>query len=74
MERVTQPHRVSAHTSAPVSPGGPVSLSTVDIAHILVALAALLLCTHSVGTLFVRMRQPRAIGEVVGRMGGVGCG
>ena len=42
------------------------SLSTVDIAHILVALAALLLCTHSVGTLFVRMRQPRAIGEVVG--------
>ena len=42
------------------------SLSTVDIAHILVALAALLLCTHSVGTLFVRVRQPRAIGEVVG--------
>src|SRR4029077_9788147 len=67
MERVIQPHRVSAHTSAPVSPGGPpVSLSTVDIAHILVALAALLLCAHSVGTLFVRVRQPRAIGEVVG--------
>jgi Kef-type K+ transport system membrane component KefB len=43
-----------------------VSLSTTDIAHILAALAALLLAAHSVGTLFVRVRQPRAIGEVVG--------
>jgi Kef-type K+ transport system membrane component KefB len=46
--------------------GGRVLLSTEDIAHILVALAALLLAAHSVGTLFVRVRQPRAIGEVVG--------
>ncbi len=42
------------------------SLSTTDIAHILIAIAALLLAAHSVGTLFVRVRQPRAIGEVVG--------
>lgn len=42
------------------------SLTTPDIAHILIALAALLIAAHSVGTLFVRMRQPRAIGEVVG--------
>ena len=42
------------------------SLSTVDIAHILIALAVLLLAAHSVGSLFVRVRQPRAIGEVVG--------
>lgn len=41
-------------------------LSTSDIAHILIALAALLLAAHGVGTLFVRVRQPRAIGEVVG--------
>jgi len=43
-----------------------VSLSTTDIAHILIAIAALLLAAHSVGTLFVRVHQPRAIGEVVG--------
>lgn len=42
------------------------SLSTTVIAHILIALAALLLAAHGVGTLFVRVRQPRAIGEVVG--------
>ncbi len=42
------------------------SLTTTDIAHILIAIAALLLAAHSVGTLFVRVRQPRAIGEVVG--------
>ena len=42
------------------------SLSTTDIAHILVAIAALLLAAHGVGSLFVRVRQPRAIGEVVG--------
>ena len=42
------------------------SLSTTDIAHILVAIAALLLAAHAVGSLFVRVRQPRAIGEVVG--------
>ena len=42
------------------------SLSTIDITHILIALAALLLAAHGVGTLFARVRQPRAIGEVLG--------
>ncbi len=42
------------------------SLSTTDIAHILVAIATLLVAAHGVGSLFVRIRQPRAIGEVVG--------
>ena len=42
------------------------SLTTPDIAHILIAFAALLIAAHSVGSLFVRLRQPRAIGEVVG--------
>jgi Kef-type K+ transport system membrane component KefB len=42
------------------------SLSTTDITHILVAIAALLLAAHGMGSLFVRVRQPRAIGEVVG--------
>jgi Kef-type K+ transport system membrane component KefB len=43
-----------------------VSLQTADIAHILMAFAALLLVAHGMGSLFVRFRQPRAIGEVVG--------
>jgi len=43
-----------------------VSLQTADIAHILMAFAALLLVAHGMGSLFVRLRQPRAIGEVVG--------
>ena len=42
------------------------SLSTTDIAHILIALAALLIAAHGMGSLFARLRQPRAIGEVVG--------
>jgi Kef-type K+ transport system membrane component KefB len=42
------------------------SLAKGDIAHVLLALAALLLAAHAVGSLFVRFRQPRAIGEVVG--------
>ena len=42
------------------------SLQTADIAHILMAFAALLLVAHGMGSLFVRFRQPRAIGEVVG--------
>ena len=41
-------------------------LAKGDIAHILLALALLLLAAHVVGSLFVRFRQPRAIGEVVG--------
>jgi Kef-type K+ transport system membrane component KefB len=43
-----------------------VSLETTDVAHLLMALAALLLAAHAVGSVFVRFRQPRAIGEVVG--------
>jgi len=43
-----------------------VSLQTADIAHILMAFAALLLVAHGTGSLFVRFRQPRAIGEVIG--------
>src|SRR5205085_3449095 len=46
--------------------GVQVSLQTADIAHILMAFAALLLAAHGMGSLFVRFRQPRAIGEVVG--------
>ena len=42
------------------------SLQTTDVAHILMALAALLLAAHGTGSVFVRFRQPRAIGEVVG--------
>ncbi|HEY2789788.1 MAG TPA: cation:proton antiporter [Gaiellales bacterium] len=41
-------------------------LATTDVAHLLMALAALLLAAHAVGSVFVRFRQPRAIGEVVG--------
>ena len=42
------------------------TLPTADLAHTLIALAAILLCAHGTGSLFVRFRQPRAIGEVVG--------
>jgi Kef-type K+ transport system membrane component KefB len=48
------------------SKGAQVSLQTTDVAHILMALAALLLAAHAMGSVFVRFRQPRAIGEVVG--------
>jgi Kef-type K+ transport system membrane component KefB len=43
-----------------------VTLQTADIAHILIALAVLMIAAHAVGSIFVRFRQPRAIGEVVG--------
>jgi Kef-type K+ transport system membrane component KefB len=43
-----------------------VTLAKGDIAHILLALGLLLLAAHTLGSLFVRLRQPRAIGEVVG--------
>ena len=42
------------------------SLTTGDIAHLLLALVALLMAAHVVGSIFSRLRQPRAIGEVVG--------
>jgi Kef-type K+ transport system membrane component KefB len=41
-------------------------LGTPDIAHILVALTTLLVTAHIGGSVFARLRQPRAIGELVG--------
>jgi Kef-type K+ transport system membrane component KefB len=43
-----------------------VSLATGATAHILLALAALLVAAHTLGSIFGRLRQPRAIGELVG--------
>ncbi len=42
------------------------SLGTADLAHTLIALAAILLCAHGMGSVFVRFRQPRAVGEILG--------
>jgi len=42
------------------------SLSTTDVAHLLIALAALLVVTHACGSLFAAMRQPRVVGEIAG--------
>ena len=42
------------------------TLETTDVAHILIALAVLMVAAHGVGSIFVRFRQPRAIGEVLG--------
>jgi Kef-type K+ transport system membrane component KefB len=42
------------------------TLETTDVAHILIALAVLMIAAHGVGSVFVRLRQPRAIGEVFG--------
>jgi K+:H+ antiporter len=42
------------------------SLSSPDIARMLLALALLLLSAHAFGHLFTRLRQPRVIGEIVG--------
>jgi len=41
-------------------------LGTADLAHTLIALAAILLSAHGMGSLFVRFRQPRAVGEILG--------
>ena len=41
-------------------------LSTIDVAHILIALATLMAAAHLVGSLFASMRQPKVIGEIVG--------
>ena len=41
-------------------------LGTADLAHTLIALAAILLCCARDGSLFVRFRQPRAVGEILG--------
>lgn len=42
------------------------SLTNADIAHILVALVAILVVAHGFGYLFARFRQPPVIGEIVG--------
>ena len=42
------------------------SLSTADVAHLLIALAVLLIATHACGSLFASARQPRVIGEIAG--------
>jgi Kef-type K+ transport system membrane component KefB len=42
------------------------TLATGDVAHLLMALAALMTAAHAVGTAFVRIRQPRVIGELAG--------
>ena len=42
------------------------SLSTSDVAHLLIAIAVLLAVTHACGSLFALMRQPRVIGEIAG--------
>src|SRR5204862_3945961 len=42
------------------------SLTTTEIAHILLALGALLVAAHLCGSIFARFRQPRVIGEIIG--------
>lgn len=42
------------------------SLSAADVAHLLVALLIIVLVAHMMGRLFVRLRQPSVIGEVIG--------
>src|SRR6266702_270898 len=52
-------HQVSAEWGASHMP-----LSALDVTHVLLALAALMIIAHSLGTLFARFRQPRVIGEI----------
>jgi Kef-type K+ transport system membrane component KefB len=42
------------------------TLSTTDVAHVLLALGALLVAAHLCGSIFARFRQPRVIGEILG--------
>lgn len=42
------------------------SLETAKVAHVLLALIALLVAAHLGGYLFARMRQPQVIGEILG--------
>lgn len=42
------------------------SLSNADVAQLLIALAALLVCAHTLGNIFSRLRQPPVIGEILG--------
>jgi Kef-type K+ transport system membrane component KefB len=43
-----------------------VTLTTTDTAHLLLALGALLVAAHVLGSVFARIRQPRVIGEILG--------
>ena len=42
------------------------TISTLDVAHILIALTTVLLAAHVIGGLFAALRQPPVIGEIVG--------
>jgi Kef-type K+ transport system membrane component KefB len=43
-----------------------VTLSTEELARLLLALTLLLSAAHACGYLFARLRQPRVIGEILG--------
>ncbi len=43
-----------------------VTLSALDLAHVLLALSLLLIAAHVCGHVFAHFRQPRVIGEIVG--------
>jgi K+:H+ antiporter len=45
---------------------GTISLSTGDVGHVLLALGALLVAAHALGSVFAHFRQPRVIGEILG--------
>jgi K+:H+ antiporter len=49
-----------------VNSGGSLRFADIDLARLLVALAILLIAAHGVGSLFARLGQPPAIGEIVG--------
>lgn len=42
------------------------TLSSTQLAHLLAAIAALLVAAHTCGYVFTRLRQPRVIGEILG--------
>lgn len=42
------------------------SLSNADVTHLLLALVLLLVAAHGLGRLFVRLRQPKVAGEILG--------
>ena len=53
----------SAVASAPT--GVSLSFSNGDTLHLLLTLSVLLVAVHSVGFLFVKLRQPRVAGEII---------
>jgi hypothetical protein len=46
--------------------GRQLSISAPEVAHLLAAVAALMVAAHTLGGLFARFRQPRVIGEIAG--------